>query len=717
MILATQYYRPPFPDRRYFEEDLKAIKNSGFNAIQLWALWGWVEPEPGVFRFDDFDELFDIAHKNGLGVVLSTIAEIQPYWIHRVIPDSFMIDHMGNKVISSNREECNQGLTPGGCTDNPEVLKHMENYLLQIGQRYVNRPNLVGYDCWNELRWNVQSDNLVCFCPHTLKAFREWLKSKYGSLEGLNEAWKRRYSSFEDVMPGKLPDRPYTEMMEFEAFLQWRAAEHVKFRYDILRKVDPERIITTHGPHPSMVMVGDSKNHAINRGNDFDLSDYVDGLGCSHFPLTPWADDDDNEYGVRIEATRSGAQKKPFWISELQGGSARVGFQVFPPVRADQQQRWIWNGLMRGAKAIIIWCWRDEIFGRESSGFGFAGMDGYYEERAEAMRETEKFIVENQALLESYRPDEPAAGIYFDPNTYNLEWAQDGYAKRAYQSIKGYALAFEHAKIPYSLVESSHLEALNDLKLLVMPMPLIVPEKAAEAIVQWVKNGGTLIVEGDADAYTTTGFYRYPDTDRSFTTQLGINYIGRRQMDCNEVDLKIGTGVYRMKTKHSQLSTFETPLAVTPDTRNNGEVEVFYSVDNLPMAIRQKVGKGTVIALSYWAGLAYSEDGQNGKGKSGFVDFVDYVAETYKAGSKIKIQPYDQIQWRSGKSGETRLLMILNSGEVRKVTVTVPSEMLNGSGKVTDLHQGKSISVRQMADGISEFEIDLPGKKCMVLSI
>ena len=46
-------------------------------------------------------------------------------------------------------------------------------------------------------------------------------------------------------MPGKLPDRPYTDMMEYEAFLQWRAAEHVKFRYDTLRKVEHKRIITT----------------------------------------------------------------------------------------------------------------------------------------------------------------------------------------------------------------------------------------------------------------------------------------------------------------------------------------------------------------------------------------------------------------------------------------------------------------------------------------
>ena len=266
----------------------------------------------------------------------------------------------------------------------------------------------------------------------------------------------------------------------------------------------------------------------------------------------------------------------------MQGGSARIGFEVYPPVRADQQQRWIWNGLSRGAKAVIIWCWRDEIFGRESSGFGFAGMDGYYEERAEAMRETWRFISEHEALLEDYRPDEPAAGILFDPNTYNLEWAQDGHAQRASQSIRGYALAFEHAKVPYSLVDSSHLEPLNDLKLLVMPMPLVVPEQTAEAVVQYVKNGGTLIIEGDADAYTTTGFYRYPGVDRSFARQLGVDYVGRRQVDRDEIGLEMDSGVYRMKTKHSRLTTFVTPISVTrvsatPGSPHDSEVEILCS--------------------------------------------------------------------------------------------------------------------------------------------
>ena len=125
MILAAQYYRPPFPERRYWKEDLDGMKDAGLNAVQLWVLWSWVEPEPGRFDFSDYDELVEEAGKRGLGVVLSSIAELHPFWIHREIPDAHMIDHMGRAVISSNRGEAHQGLTPGGCTDNPEVLRRM----------------------------------------------------------------------------------------------------------------------------------------------------------------------------------------------------------------------------------------------------------------------------------------------------------------------------------------------------------------------------------------------------------------------------------------------------------------------------------------------------------------------------------------------------------------------------------------------------------------
>lgn len=274
------------PEKRFWKEDLDQMKASGLNALQLWVMWSWVEAEPGVYHFEEYDELFEEARIRGLGIVLSTKAELHPSWIHRLIPDSHMVDHRGHRVISSNRAEVNQGLTPGGCTDHPEVLQRMEAFLRETAKRYAKKENLIGWDIWNELRWNVQADGLVCHCKHTLESFRHWLNQKYSGLAGLNQAWKRRYVSWEDVYPGKTYDRPYTEMMEFEAFLQWRASQHMKFRAEIIKEFDQTHIVTAHGAHPSIAQIGNTlENQAVNRGNDWEHTQHLDGFGCSYFPF------------------------------------------------------------------------------------------------------------------------------------------------------------------------------------------------------------------------------------------------------------------------------------------------------------------------------------------------------------------------------------------------------------------------------------------------
>ena len=215
MRLGTQYYRPPFPLTGFWEDDLKKMADSGLNAVQLWVLWSWVEAKPGVFNFSDYDELVRIADKNGLDVVLSVIPELQPLWIHRIIPGSEMVNHLGHTVVSTNRNECHFGITPGGCTDHPEVWRRMQRFIEAAVNQYKNAPNLFGWDAWNELRWNVHAQGIVCYCEHTIQRFRDWLDKKYGGLDGLNQAWLRRYDRWDDVEPGRGTRRPFTEMTAF----------------------------------------------------------------------------------------------------------------------------------------------------------------------------------------------------------------------------------------------------------------------------------------------------------------------------------------------------------------------------------------------------------------------------------------------------------------------------------------------------------------------
>ena len=79
---------------------------------------------------------------------------------------------------------------------------------------------------------------------------------------------------------------------------------------------------------------------------------------------------------------------------------------------------------------ILFWCWRDEVFGRESAGFGLAGDDGLAEERRAAMRVTGGVIREYHDLINGYEPAKPEVGVLFSPQAYYLHWAQEGHADR-----------------------------------------------------------------------------------------------------------------------------------------------------------------------------------------------------------------------------------------------------------------------------------------------
>ncbi|MFA5859760.1 MAG: beta-galactosidase [Elusimicrobiota bacterium] len=684
MFIGAQYYRPPFPHKKYWDDDLKKMRDTGLHAAQLWACWGWIEPEPGKFNYEDYDELINLADKNGLKIVISTIAEIQPFWIHRVVPDSMMVNHVGNRVISSLRGECNVGLTPGGCTDNPEVAKYMERFLRTTAERYRGTKNLIGWDCWNENRWAVNADGYVCYCPHTIEKYRGWLKEKYGDLEWLNLAWQRRYSSWDDVQPGKYPKPPFTENMEFASFITHRSNLHAKWRYGIIKSVNPSFFVSCHNGTASLVSTGGANEQTLCRGNDWSIADEMDGYGVSSFPA--WGNGfDENFFGLRIEAIHSAvtSKKKVLWMSELQGGSARAGLMSDPPLEGKLQNLWVWSGISRGVKGVIFWCWRDEVFTGEASGFGIVGDDGNAEERVTELKHTCAVIDKNMDLFDRYVPDSAKAGVWFDPDNYYLNWSCDRDAIKARQGVFNYIHAYERLRVPYVIVEANHMEELMDgLKLLVMPWALIVKPELHDKLYKFVNSGGTLVFDAEFDAYTKLGFYKYPGEDRVLPTKFGIRDLGRRKIEEPTENIKFKLGNVKLDLRPTG---WLTPLAY------NGDAEVVAkNKAGDVMGIVKKVGKGRVIALGSFFGHDYTKDYH-----PGFETFVSTIVNTSCAGSEWDVVSSggakkqgktaarttgaiigvgtsagaQRVHFHAGTSGDKQVIILTNFGDAQKVDV------------------------------------------------
>lgn len=686
MNLGVQYYRAPFPEQHHWDRDFARIKNSGLNTVQLWVLWSWVEAKPDTFNFDDYDRLIELADKHGLRVILSSIAELQPLWIHRLVPGSEMIDHEGKKVISTNRCECHFGITPGGCTDHPGVWERMRRFLVAVTERYKDAPNLRGWDAWNELRWNIQADGLVCFCSHTIAAFRDYLDRKYHGLDGLNEAWKRRYVSWDDVTPGKLPDRPYTELMAWQNFITERANRHGQMRYDLMKAIDRQHPITAHGAAPSALYSGNQGTYPVDRGNDWSLAETLDGIGCSSFPQ--WEGIDDADFGMRIEMVRSAARDKQIWLSELQGGRAAVGFNIYGKVEAAHQQRWVWNGLACGADTILFWCWRDEVFGRESSGFGLAGRDGLADERLAAMKITGSLLERHARLFSNYRPVQAEVGLMFSPQAYYLAWSQEGAAGKIAEALKGYARALVRRSIAAQFIEEEHLDQLERFKVIILPRGIVMDHKQETALTAFIRNGGTLLCESECGAFSSKGLYRYPE-ERFLTTLSGLTETGRRNLDGKTIKVNAFDREYELG-----VAQWLTPLEKSGPTT----LQVMAESGGLPLLATCPVGKGKIVYCGSYFGNAYHTER-----RMDFEDFLAAVTADAGVSSRIRIitpepTPEQFLYLKYGSSGNGHLLFVFFPENLTQAELEFDDDIFTG-GRTVDLLTGQEVKLSRGQNG------------------
>ncbi len=689
---GTQYYRPPFPVEKHWADDLKRMRDVGLDSVQLWAPWAWVESKPGIFVFDDYDKLIEMADKNGLQVILSVLPEINPLWIFDVAPGTEMIDHMGRKVISSSRVEVHYGLTPGGCTDNALVWERMKQFLTETVTRYRSLTNLRAWDVWNETRWNVQADGFVCYCPRTLSEFRKFLQGKYGTLDALNEHWMRRYGSWEEVLPGKsIPSRPYTEMMAFQHYVTERSVEIARLRYEVVKGLDPEHQVVLHGARPSVSdrFAGNApgtESLSLDRGNDWGFAKFVDGLGTSSFPK--WFPlDAATISALYVYLSSAVGPQKAVWQSEIQGSRAVFGFSLFEPVDVASQQSWIWNAVGSGSEASLFWSWREEAFGVEAGGYGIIANDGFTEERLQAVQKTSRLFQEHRELITNYVPASAEVGVLFSPQSYYMYYAHLGQTQHIYGALHQYGTSLLRRGIPFRLVEEEHLEELAGIRVLFLPHLLVSEQKLEQALAKFVENGGTLVCESECGAWTTAGIYRSPD-ERFLESAFGISEIGRRNL--KEASLAVRLGKEKVKVG---LYQWTTPLAASKDSK------VLAEGPDGALIIEKKIGRGRVFYCGSYLGAANHE--QRSLGFERWIEHVVLSAGVKKAVEMQfpKGQPLDAPLIRYGTSEDHRLLFVIFPEGMKSVKLKLAAGFFGGR-HVRELIQRKALTAQKAGDGL-----------------
>lgn len=502
--LGAQYFRPPNPPRGDWRRDLEAMRDSGMNTVKLWACWSWMNPEPGVFDFDELDELIGIARELGLTIVVNTIIENAPYWLEQAHPEARYTDQEGRTVQLTAAMNTPGGGWPGLCFDNLGVWEAAERFLGALVERYGDAVAI--WDVWNEPHLEPASyypERQFCYCDASLARFDGWLREKYANLDELNGAWARRYGDWAQVAPPRV----------FEAvpdLIDWRESWFDTLRHWLDRRVAAVRsrrsdaVVMTH-----VALSGFTGQLATHTLDEFTLPGGVDLFGTSSFPTWLMADDH-VEHLFNLDTARDAAAGTPFWQAELQGGRGRRdGTRTTGQPGADVVTLWMWNALAAGATGVMFWQWRPELLGPESPGYGLTAPDGSPTSRVE--RVTEFARVAGLPELVDRRPETPSVGLLVSRGSALHAYATDRTMDLYRDAVLGAYRMLVDQDVPVAVVSAERVEAdgLPDgLDAIYWPMPSVASDVLAKRLAEFVAEGGTLVSEATPGEYTELGFRR-----------------------------------------------------------------------------------------------------------------------------------------------------------------------------------------------------------------
>lgn len=81
-------------------EDIKRIKELGFNSIRFWYDWATAEPEPNSWDLGVMETLLSITDGLKIRTIIQIYTDSAPNWVEHEYPDSLFEDRSGLKIHS-----------------------------------------------------------------------------------------------------------------------------------------------------------------------------------------------------------------------------------------------------------------------------------------------------------------------------------------------------------------------------------------------------------------------------------------------------------------------------------------------------------------------------------------------------------------------------------------------------------------------------------------
>ena len=244
-ILFGGDYNPEQWPEESWVEDMQLMREAGVNIVTL-NVFSWAALQPGedVYDFGRLDRVMELVRENGFMVCMATSTGAHPAWMARRYPDILRTDFGGMRRKFGGRHN--------SCPSSPTYRKYAPLLAGKLAERYREYDNIVSWHVSNEYGG-------ACYCENCERAFRIWLREKYGSLEELNRAWYTAFwgHTFYDWEEIVLPDLRSEHVderrsmhpgitLDYRRFMSDAILEGFELEYRAIKEWIPDAVITTN---------------------------------------------------------------------------------------------------------------------------------------------------------------------------------------------------------------------------------------------------------------------------------------------------------------------------------------------------------------------------------------------------------------------------------------------------------------------------------------
>lgn len=478
-ILYGGDYNPEQWPEEIWQEDMRMLKKAHINMVTLNVFsWAALQPDENTYCFDKLDRIMEFVRENGLKVCMATSTGAHPAWMAKRHPDILRTDADGKKRKFGSRHN--------SCPNSPTYRLYATRLASELAKRYKDYDNIVAWHISNEFGGE-------CHCENCEKAFREWLKEKYGTIEEMNRCfytdfWGHTFYDWDEVvLPNLLSEHMEWDgqektmfqgiSLDYRRFMSDSMMECFKLEYDAIKKEMPDVPITTN-------LMGFFKLLDYQK-----WAKYMDFISWDSYPQPT---DGPAVTALNHDLMRGIKEQQSFVLMEQT--PSVTNWHPYNRLKRPGEMRLLsLQAAAHGADAIQFFQIRRGIGACEK--YHGAVIDHAGRDDTRVFREVTALGAELHALgdafLEGRTPSETA--IVFDwDNWWAVEYSAGPSVRMKYlDAIRDYYTAAFEQNIPVDIVSVE--DDISSYKVVIAPLLYMTKTGYADKIRAFVEQGGTFI--------------------------------------------------------------------------------------------------------------------------------------------------------------------------------------------------------------------------------